>query len=116
MCRYSFGDLLRLKKRFDEDDLIDEGEGGEFDDAEQWAFRVGLDAMIGINVTSKEYDLHGYSIRFYAMELERMITVKTIHRHGSEIPNDRFTEYEKAILAKMSLGLYLTLELLGEEL
>lgn len=45
-----------------------------------------------------------------------MVTVKTIHRHGSEVPNDRFNKYEKAILAKMSLGLYLTLELLGEEL
>lgn len=115
MQEYTFGDLYRLKKRFDNDDILDEDEC-EFDDAEQWAFRVGLDAMIGINITSKEYDLHGYSIRFYAMELERMITVKTIYRHGSEIPNDRFNEYEKAILAKMSLGLYLTLELLGEEL
>lgn len=113
MQKYTFGDLYRLKKRFDNDDILDDW---EFDDAEQWAFRVGLDAMIGINVTSKEYDLHGYSIRFYAMELERMITVKTIHRHGSEVPNDRFNEYEKAILAKMSLGLYLTLELQGEEL
>ena len=34
---YTFGDLYRLKKRFDNDDILDDW---EFDDAEQWAFRV----------------------------------------------------------------------------
>ena len=52
------------------DDVLDDW---EFDDAEQWAFRVGLDAMIGINVTSKEYDLHGYSIRFYVVDVSGVI-------------------------------------------
>lgn len=113
MQEYTFGDLYRLKKRFDNDDILDDW---EFDDAEQWAFRAGLDAMIGINVISEEYDLHGYSIRFYAMELERMVTAKTIHRHGSEVPNDRFNKYEIAILTKMSFRLYLLSGLQGEEL
>lgn len=41
MEKYTFGDLYRLKKRFDNDDILDEDEC-EFDDAEQWLSVLAL--------------------------------------------------------------------------
>lgn len=38
--------LEQLKKRFDEDDLVDYMDGSLFDDDEQIAFRIGYDIRL----------------------------------------------------------------------